>query len=105
MQFTLGCFIFAFSTWCVLSRHFTDGVIAKAFLSLSAITAFLVVLDHYNMRATLSSGVLLVIGLLYAYYRKPAGRPLLWDRRHHERSAQSEVNHARPRKTRYTANS
>lgn len=85
MTFTLGCFIFVFSTWCVLCRHFADGVVAKVFLSLSAVTAFLVIVDHQNMRATLSSGLLLVVGLLYAYYRKPAGRPLLWDRRHQER--------------------
>lgn len=85
MQFILGCFLFVFSTWCVLSRHFSDGVVAKLFLSLSAITAFLVVLDHQNLKASVSSGVLLVIGLLYAYYRKPAGRPLLWDRRHRSR--------------------
>lgn len=85
MQEVLGSSIFVFATWCVLSRHFSDGVVAKAFLSLAAISAFVVVVDGHNMRASVSAGILLVIGLLYAYYRKPAGHRWIFDRREQQR--------------------
>ncbi len=61
--------VFTFTTWAVFSNRFRDGILAKQFLSLSAITAFIVVIDNQNYRAALASGMLLICGLSLAWYK------------------------------------
>jgi len=73
--------IFAFTSWAVLGRQFDDGIVAKHFLSFAAILAFLVVLDNHNHAAAYASGLCLVVGVLYAYFRPTRRRPLFRDRR------------------------
>ena len=77
--------VFAFTSWAVLGHHFDDGIIAKHFLSFAAILAFLVILDNHNNVAAYSSGLCLVIGVLYAYFRPTRRRPLFRDRRAKQR--------------------
>lgn len=73
----LALAIFSFCTWAVLSRHFCDGIIAKNFLSLSAIISFLGIVDPCNHKASWVAGALLVAGILYAYFRPTRSRPLI----------------------------
>lgn len=65
----LGIAIFSFCFWCVFSKHFCDGIVAKHFLSLSAIFAALVVCDPYSWQSLSASAVCLVVGLGYWYIR------------------------------------
>lgn len=60
---------FSFCLWAVFSRHFCDGIITKHFLTFSAITAMLVVLDPANHNALAASLVLLACGIAYWFIR------------------------------------
>lgn len=59
----LALCVFAFCSWGVFSHRFDDGIIVKNFLSLAAILAALVILDHENKIAAFASTSLMVLGL------------------------------------------
>lgn len=61
--------IFAFSSWAVFSKYFRDGIVAKNFLSIAAITSFIVVMDKDNYFAGLVAVCALLCGLGWAWYR------------------------------------
>lgn len=61
--------MFAFCSWAVLSKRFRDGVLAKMFLSLAAITSFIGVMDIHNYAATLCAAVFLICGMSWAWYK------------------------------------
>ena len=73
----LGLAIFAFCSWAVLGRPFPSGIIGKHLFSLSAILAFLVVMDRYNRLAAGTSIMLLVAGLTYSWYRSRHRHPVV----------------------------
>lgn len=64
----LALCVFAFSSWAVFSHRFDDGIVVKNLLSLAAIIAVLVVLDHENIIAAFASTTLLVLGLLVWFF-------------------------------------
>lgn len=65
----LGSLIFGFCLWAVFSRHFCDGIVAKHFLSFSAITAMLVILDPENTGAAFTSVGLLLLAMAYWFFK------------------------------------
>ncbi len=65
----LAIIVFSFCAWAVFSHRFKDGIVAKHFLSLSAIMSFLVIVDQHNYAAAATALILLILGVGYACYK------------------------------------
>lgn len=76
MLYITSVFILAFSSWAVFSRHFYDGIVAKNLLSLAAILSALVLVDPWNTRAAVVSGLCFVGAFVYLFLRHPERIPL-----------------------------
>lgn len=63
----LAILIFCF--WAVFSPRVNDGIVAKHFFSVSAITAVLYVRDTQNKAAMFTASVLILCGLVAWYLR------------------------------------
>ena len=70
MIMIFGAMVFTFCTWAVFSKKFNDGIVTKHFLTFSAITSALSVIDPSNYRAFTAGFVFLVSGLAYWLWRK-----------------------------------
>lgn len=77
----IGLMIFSFCTWAIFSKRFCEGIVSKHFLVFSAITAMLVIVDPKNMDALISSGCLLISGIVFWYFKH---KKLVLARRRHQ---------------------